>query len=138
MRTMADTDKTLTNTILTAGKVTASGSIYPKEVLEKAVREYAERPGDSYGGVEDGLPLSLGKVTHRITDVRMDGDDVIASAVIMDTPEGMKIKAMLENGGDDRISLSSKGYGRTDENGTIDRFSLDSINISLDPGKASQ
>ena len=137
---MADTDKTLTNTILTAGEVTAGGSIYPKEVLEKAVREYSEKllAGGSHGGVEDGLPLSLSKVTHRITDVRMDGDNVIASAVILDTPEGMKIKALLENGGDDRISLSSKGYGRTDENGTIDRFSLDSINISLDPGKASQ
>jgi len=137
---MADTDKTLTNTILTAGKVTVNNHIYPREVLEKAVCEFSEKlkAGDSFGVVEDGIPLSLGKITHRVTNIEMSGDDVIASAVIMDTPEGLKIKAMLENGGDDMASLSFNGHGRADENGTIDRFSLDSININLDSGKTSQ
>ena len=117
-----------------------NGRIYPKSVMEKAVNKYVEeqvKKGRAVGELNhpDGPTVNLDKVSHLITDLRFEGNDIIGKAKILDTPMGRIVKGLLDGGV--QLGVSTRGMGSIEErNGTSyvkEDFMLNTIDIVQDP-----
>lgn len=114
--------------------------IYRKPILERAVHEYNEsqvKTGRAVGELNhpDGPTVNLDKVSHRITRLEWQGNDVIGKALVLNTPQGRIVKGLLEGGV--QLGVSSRGMGSlVTENGTDyvgDDFTLATVDIVQDP-----
>ena len=121
-----------------------NGRIYPKNILAKAVTEYNESKVKTKRAVgelnhPDGPGINLDKVSHRITEVKWSGNDVLGKALILDTPMGQIVKGLLE--GECQLGVSTRGMGtvRMKEGTSIieDGFALTTVDIVQDPSAPS-
>ena len=76
-----------------AEKKNRNGRMYPKPVLEKAVGKYVTEQVNSKRAVgelnhPEGPTVNLDKVSHIITDMKFDGNNVVGKASILPTPMG--------------------------------------------------
>jgi len=117
-----------------------NGRIYPLPVLTGAVNEYVEQQvnqGRAVGELNhpDGPTINLDKVSHRITELKMDGKNVMGKARILSTPMGMIVSGLLEGGV--QLGVSTRGMGslepRNDSMYCKVDFKLNSIDIVQDP-----
>lgn len=72
---------------------------YPRSVLSPAVDKYIKEQvntGRAVGELNhpDGPTVNLDKVSHRITELKWDGNNVVGKALILDTPMGKIVKAL--------------------------------------------
>ena len=80
-----------------------NGRIYPKKIMENAVSKYVDEQVSQNRAVgelnhPEGPTVNLDKVSHLITDLRWEGNDVVGKASILDTPMGQIVKGLLEGG----------------------------------------
>ena len=117
-----------------------NGRIYPKPIMERAVGKYVQEQVSKKRAVgelnhPDGPTINLDKVSHLITDLRMEGNDVVGKAQILDTPMGQIVKGLLEGGV--QLGVSTRGMGSLEQrNGTAyvkDDFILNTVDIVQDP-----
>ena len=117
-----------------------NGRIYTKEILERAVEKYNQEQvitGRAVGELNhpDGPSINLDKVSHRITELKWDGNDVRGKALILDTPMGQIVKGLVEGGV--QLGVSSRGMGsleqRNGANYVKDDFMLNTVDIVQDP-----
>ena len=117
-----------------------NGRIYPLPVLTGAVNEYVEQQvnqGRAVGELNHpaGPTINLDKVSHRITELKMDGKNVMGKARILSTPMGMIVSGLLEGGV--QLGVSTRGMGslepRNDAMYVKDDFKLNTIDIVQDP-----
>jgi len=127
-----------------AEQVNRNRRIYPKTVLEKAVRKYVTEyvnKGRAVGELNhpEGPTINLDKVSHRITELQWNGNDVVGKALILDTPMGKIVKGLLEGGC--QLGVSSRGMGTVaSKNGQTfvnDDFVLSTVDIVQDPSAPS-
>ena len=57
----------------------------------------------------DSNIVNLANVSHKMTDVWMEGDDVYGKLQVLDTPSGKILRALVEGGC--KIGISSRGTG---------------------------
>ena len=123
-----------------ADKANRNGRIYEKRIMEGAVRKYVTeqvKTGRAVGELNhpDGPTINLDKVSHRITDLRFEGTDVIGKASILNTPMGKIVQGLLEGGV--KLGVSSRGMGSlVERNGVMyvqDDFMLSTVDIVQDP-----
>ena len=117
-----------------------NGRVYPKAIMERAVDKYVNdqvSKGRAVGELNhpEGPTINLDKVSHLITDLRFEGNDVIGKASILDTPMGMIVKGLLEGGV--QLGVSTRGMGSLEQrNGVMyvkDDFILNTVDIVQDP-----
>jgi hypothetical protein len=117
-----------------------NGRMYPKAVLESAVNKYVNEQvskGRAVGELNhpEGPTINLDKVSHRITDLRWEGNNVVGKALILDTPMGQIVKGLMEGGV--QLGVSSRGMGSlVQKNGVNmvgDDFMLATVDIVQDP-----
>ena len=118
-----------------------NGRMYPFSVLEREVQRYSEeyvKTKRALGelGHPDGPTVNLDRVSHRITDLRAEGNNFMGKAQILDTPMGKIAKNLLEEGV--QLGVSSRGMGsidkREDVNVVMDDFMLaTAADIVADP-----
>ena len=127
-----------------ANKKNRNGRVYEKKVLEGAVNKYIEeqvKTGRAVGELNhpDGPTINLDKVSHKITDLRWEGNDVVGKASILQTPMGKIVEGLLEGGV--KLGVSSRGMGSlVSKNGAQyvgDDFMLSTIDIVQDPSAPS-
>ena len=127
-----------------AEQVNRNRRVYPKKVLEKAVGKYITEyvnKGRAVGELNhpDGPTINLDKVSHRITELSWNGDDVVGKALILNTPMGNIVKGLLEGGC--QLGVSSRGMGTVaSKNGRSevnDDFTLSTVDIVQDPSAPS-
>jgi hypothetical protein len=100
-----------------------NGRIYPRNVLLREVENYKKLVKESRALGELDHPetnvIQLEKVSHRVTSVWMEGNNVMGKVQVMNTPAG-KILQELVNGGC-KMGISSRGMGsvREDKGSTI-------------------
>ena len=87
-------------------------------------------------GHPDGPTVNLDRVSHRITELRSEGNNFIGKAQILDTPMGKIAKNLLDEGV--QLGVSSRGMGsidkREDANYVMDDFMLaTAADIVADP-----
>lgn len=117
-----------------------NGRVYPKSIMESAVNKYVDEQVSKSRAVgelnhPDGPTVNLDKVSHLITDLRMEGNNVMGKARILDTPMGQIVKGLLEGGV--QLGVSTRGMGSLEQrNGTMyvkDDFMLNTVDIVQDP-----
>ena len=127
-----------------AEKENRNKRIYPKDVLTEATSKYVKeqvKSGRAVGELNhpEGPQINLDKVSHRITDLKWEGNDVVGKALILDTPMGKIVKGLVEGGV--KLGVSSRGMGTVErkENKTYvkDDFILNTVDIVQDPSAPS-
>lgn len=117
-----------------------NGRVYPKSIMENAVNKYVEDQVKKKRAVgelnhPEGPTVNLDKVSHLITDLRFEGNDVMGKAQILDTPMGQIVKGLLEGGV--QLGVSTRGMGSLEQkNGVMyvrDDFILNTVDIVQDP-----
>ena len=117
-----------------------NGRIYPKKIMEKAVGKYVDEQVSKNRAVgelnhPEGPTVNLDKVSHLITDLRWEGNDVVGKASILDTPMGQIVKGLMEGGV--QLGVSSRGMGslvqRNGVNMVGNDFILSTVDIVQDP-----
>jgi len=117
-----------------------NGRIYPKPVMEAAVSKYVEDQVSKKRAVgelnhPEGPTVNLDKVSHLITDLKLEGNDVVGKAQILDTPMGQIVKGLLEGGV--QLGVSTRGMGSLErKNGAMyvkEDFILSTVDIVQDP-----
>jgi len=99
-----------------------NGRIYPASVLFKEMKRYNENyvaKNRAFGelGHPEGPNINLERVSHMITELKQDGNNVWGKAKIMDTPYGQIVQNLISNGA--QLGVSSRGMGTLEEkNGT--------------------
>ena len=117
-----------------------NGRIYPMQVMEKAVGKYSTdqvSKGRAVGELNhpEGPTVNLDKVSHKINDLKFEGNDVMGKAQILDTPMGNIVKGLLEGGV--QLGVSTRGMGSLERRNNAmyvkDDFMLNAIDIVQDP-----
>lgn len=118
-----------------------NGRIYEdriiRPVLDNYIKEYVET-GRALGECEhpSSSKISLDRVSHRITELNWDGDDVVGKALVLNTPTGNIVKGLIEGGS--KLGVSSRGMGsiekRKDGASYVkDDYVLSTVDIVSDP-----
>ena len=123
-----------------ANKPNRNGRMYPREILEAACSKYVTEQvskGRAVGELNhpEGPTINLDKVSHKITELKWDGDNVVGKATILDTPMGKIVQGLLD--GDVRVGVSSRGMGSLAKKGGVNvvnsDFMLNAVDIVQDP-----
>ena len=117
-----------------------NGRVYPKAIMENAVNKYVTeqvKQKRSVGELNhpEGPTVNLDKVSHLITDLQWEGNNVVGKASILDTPNGQIVKGLLDGGV--KLGVSTRGMGSLENrNGTMyvkEDFLLNTVDIVQDP-----
>jgi len=127
-----------------AEKENRNKRVYPRAILQEAVSKYVKEQvstGRAVGELNhpDGPTINLDKVSHRITELKWNGDDVIGKALVLNTPMGQIVKGLVEGGV--KLGVSSRGMGTVEQRGGTtyvkDDFMLATVDIVQDPSAPS-
>ena len=123
-----------------AEKKNRNGRVYPKQILFDAVEKYVIEQvnnGRAVGELDhpEGPQINLDKVSHKITELSFDGDNVVGKAQILNTPMGKIVEGLIEGGV--KLGVSSRGMGtvenRKDATYVNDDYILATVDIVQDP-----
>jgi len=123
-----------------ADKKNRNGRIYPKPIMERAVNKYVKEQVSKKRAVgelnhPEGPTVNLDKVSHLITDLKFEGNNVVGKAQILPTPMGEIVKGLLDGGV--QLGVSTRGMGSLEQrNGAMvvkDDFMLSTVDIVQDP-----
>ena len=121
-----NTPLVVTGVIQRAEAKNQNGRIYPREILEREVENYINGPvreSRALGELDhpESSVINLQNVSHNITKVYWDGDDVMGEVEILGTPAGNILKELFRNG--ITVGISSRGMGSVKDNvneGTVE------------------
>jgi hypothetical protein len=117
-----------------------NGRLYPKHVMESGVNKYIEDYVSKNRGVgtldhENTPQISSDRISHLVTELKMEGNDVYGKAKILETNCGKQLIAMIDGGVN--FGVSSRALGSLkEENGTKivqPDFTLAAIDAVLNP-----
>lgn len=130
----------LTGVIQRANAKNQNGRVYPREVLEREIENYQKIVRDKRACGELDHPedsvVNLKNVSHIMTSVWWDGDDVMGKVKVLNTPSGQILKSLVDS--DVTLGISSRGMGSVheDRNGNTvveDDFNLICFDFVSDP-----
>lgn len=128
-------DLFLNGIFMQAECVNGNGRNYPLNEIKNAVdlinRKIQE--GTPIAGElnhPEHLQIDLERVSHVITEIKMDGNNAVGKAKLLNTPMGNIAKGLLEGGV--RLGVSSRGTGNVNEN-VVSDFNFVTIDIVATP-----
>lgn len=126
--------KQFTVVIMKADTPNANGRIYPREVLEAAVKKVEDSTGlhgRLFGQI--GMPeggLDLAKASHIVGNLRLnEAGELLGDVVLMETPQGKVAEELLSVG---QYDFRTAGYGTVSVFGEVKDFTIHSINMVKD------
>lgn len=116
-----------------------NGRVYPRTILESELGRYQQLINEKRSLGELGHPdtptINLDKVSHLITELRFDGNNIVGKAKILPTPNGEITKSFINEG--IKLGVSSRGVGSLKSVGGINQvqedFKLSTVDIVADP-----
>jgi len=110
----------LRGVVMQAEATNRNGRVYPKALMQETVRKFCEKGTPCMGELEhpSSLTINLDRVSHLLESLEMEGNDVIGTMKILNTPCGNIVKGLVEGGAE--IGASSRGGGDTRKTGQID------------------
>ena len=113
-------DKTLmvSGIIQRAEAKNQNGRIYPREILAREIKKYAEGPVKerrATGELDhpESSVINLQNVSHNIIDITIKDNDVYGTFEILSTPAGNILKELFRN--NITVGVSSRGMGSVEE-----------------------
>ena len=102
------------------GVPTENGRIYTKDLWKREIARLGEAMRDrkvtGTADHPDSGKTSIGKISHLVTDLKIEGDIVVGEAEILtETIEGRNLAALLKS--KCKIGVSSRGFGTTRSDG---------------------
>jgi len=99
---------------LQAEVVNRNGRKYPGHIMEREVNRYikeAVAKGRAVGelGHPQGPTINLDRISHKIVELRKEGNNYIGKAKILNTPAGQIARGLIEDGV--QLGVSSRGMG---------------------------
>ena len=118
-----------------------NGRIYEDKIVRPVIEEYVKsqiNEGRALGELEhpQSSKINLDRVSHRITKLEWNGDDVFGKALILNTPTGNIAKGLIEGGS--KLGVSSRGMGSIEKRKdgltyVKDDYMLSTVDIVGDP-----
>lgn len=116
-----------------------NGRVYPRTILESELGRYQQLINEKRSLGELGHPdtptINLDKVSHLITELQFDGNNIVGKAKILPTPNGEITKSFINEG--IKLGVSSRGVGSLKSVGGINQvqedFKLSTVDIVADP-----
>jgi len=95
-----------------------NGRVYPMEVLQREAKKYsetfiAERRALGELDHPDSSVVNLNNVSHNVLSMAWNGNDLVGTVEILNTPSGNILKALFQSG--IRLGISSRGMGSVKE-----------------------
>ena len=112
-----------------------NGRVYPLAEITRAV-EGARKTIAEHNGIfgeldhPQSLTINLDRISHAITDMRMEGNNAIGRAKLLETPMGNIAKELVKSGV--RLGVSSRGAGGVNE-GQVSDFGFVTVDIVATP-----
>jgi hypothetical protein len=113
-----------------------NGRSYPLAEISAAVdganKTIAETKG-IFGELDhpQTLTINLDRISHVITEMRMDGNNAIGRAKLLSTPMGNIAKELVNSGV--ALGVSSRGAGSVTESGGVQGFQFVTVDIVAQP-----
>ena len=91
-----------------------NGRVYPKEILMREAKKYfknfitQKRAMGELDHPESGV-VNLANVSHNITEMSWNGDDLVGTVEVLGTPAGNILKELFKSG--IKLGISSRGMG---------------------------
>ena len=91
-----------------------NGRVYPSEILQREAKNYNEsfiKQKRALGELDhpDSSVVNLSNVSHNITEMHFEGDNLIGTVEILTTPSGNILRELFKNG--IKLGISSRGLG---------------------------
>jgi hypothetical protein len=107
----------LSGRMQTCEKKNGNGRVYPCKVLQKEIKNYQVviKDNRALGELDhpDDSVINLRNVSHIVTDMWWEGNDVMGKIKILDTPSGRILKDLINAGV--KLGISSRGMGSVKE-----------------------
>lgn len=108
----------ITGIFMQAEQKNRNGRVYPMPILSREVERYNQnyvQKNRAFGelGHPDSPTINLDRVSHMITSLKPDGNNIIGKAKILDTPNGKIVKSLLDGGAS--LGVSTRGVGSLKE-----------------------
>ncbi len=133
----ADGKNTWLNGIFMQGGLkNRNGRLYPITEIQAAVSSAQQRIKESNGifGELDHpqtLTINLDRISHVITELRVEGNNAIGKAKLLCTPMGNIAKELANSGV--ALGVSSRGAGQVNEDGGVQDFNFVTVDIVAQP-----
>ncbi len=91
-----------------------NGRVYPKEILMREAKKYSEnfvQQKRAMGELDhpESSVVNLQNVSHNVTDMNFNGDDLVGTVEVLTTPSGNILRELFKNG--IKLGISSRGMG---------------------------
>tara|TARA_B100001113_G_scaffold235344_1_gene193493 strand:+ start:515 stop:1132 length:618 start_codon:yes stop_codon:yes gene_type:complete len=91
-----------------------NGRVYPMEILQREAKSYADnfiQQKRALGELDhpDSSVVNLQNVSHNITEMHFEGDNLLGTVEILTTPSGNILRELFKNG--IKLGISSRGMG---------------------------
>ena len=117
-RFVADGGMILSGIMQKADTQNGNGRIYPSKVLMREVENYKKlvKERRALGELDhpDDSVINLRNASHMVTDVWVNGKDVMGKVQVLNTPSGGILRSLVESGV--KLGISSRGMGSVSEN----------------------
>jgi len=95
-----------------------NGRVYPMEILQREAKGYAEnfiQQKRALGELDhpDSSVVNLQNVSHNITEMHFEGDNLLGTVEILTTPSGNILRELFKNG--IKLGISSRGMGSVEQ-----------------------
>lgn len=113
---------------------------YSKDVLENAINKYDTEYVKTNRALSElqhpnSMAINPERVSHRVCELKWEGNNVIGKSLVLNTPMGNILKGLLEGG--TKIGVSTRGAGSVSLKEGITQvgndFVLSAIDAVLDP-----
>lgn len=118
-----------------------NGRIYPREILMREANKYASvniKERRALGELDhpDSSIVNLNNVSHNITEMHWDGNDLVGTVEVLSTPSGNILRELFKCG--IKLGISSRGLGSVKQlgEGTVevgDDFELIAFDFVSNP-----
>lgn len=101
-----------------AGAKNQNGRIYPRQILERECKKYEQEfigQNRALGELDhpESSVVNLNNVSHNILKIWWQGDDLMGTVQVLDTPSGKILKTLFKEG--ITLGISSRGLGSVKE-----------------------
>jgi hypothetical protein len=122
-----------------ADTLNQNGRVYPRSVLEREIINYQKfiKENRALGECDhpDTSVIELKNVSHIVRSAEIQGEDVVGTIEILDTPNGKIVQSLIESGV--TLGISSRGVGSTRSEGNTqvvqDDFQLICFDMVSEP-----
>jgi hypothetical protein len=131
-----DKKLTMSGIFVQGGVRNLNQRIYPVHEIARAIEDVNKLIQEGYSVVgecdhPEQLTINIDRISHKITNMWMDGPNGMGKLQLVNTPHGNTIRNLIEDGV--KLGVSSRGSGNVDDRGNVSDFEIVTVDIVFKP-----